>query len=330
MPDLVALRRAVFRFSERPTDAELAPYLEQMFWANPWRDDELPSLVYEDGRGRVGGFLGVIPRPMVFRGEPLRAAVATQLMVAPEYRGLVGLRLVRAFRSGLQDVSLSDAANDAARRLWQSVGGVVAVAHSVEWERPLRPRWVSALPRPLAAAVGKTLPNPSERARLDGCATGPLDAATMAAAAPQLLRDYTLRPRYEDGTFGWLLGQLAQKRQFGGLEGALVRMGHTVAGWFLYCLDGNGHGEVVQVVSRAADRSLVVAHLFDHARRRGARSLAGRLAPEFLPALAALRCRLRPGAPWVLVDAARPEVLLAIAHGAAFLSRLDAEWWLSF
>lgn len=320
----------MFRFSERPTDAELGTYLERTFWANPWRDDELPSLVYEDSRGRVGGFLGVIPRPMVFRGQPLRAAVATQLMVAPEYRGLVGLRLVRAYRSGVQDLSLSDTANDAARRLWQSVGGAVAVAHSVEWECALRPRWVAALPRPLARAVGKAVPKPSELARLDGCATDPLDAATMAAAAPQLLQEYTLRPRYEDGTFGWLLGQLAQKRQFGGLEGALVRKGHTALGWFLYCLDGNGQGQVVQVVSRAADRSLVLAHLFDHARRRGAWTLAGRLAPEFMPALATLSCRLRPGAPWVLVDAARPEVLLAIAHGAAFLSRLDAEWWLSF
>ncbi|HEY6224852.1 MAG TPA: hypothetical protein VIW26_13790, partial [Gemmatimonadales bacterium] len=155
------------------------------------------------------------------------------------------------------------------------------------------------------------------------------DAAAMAAAAPRLLGEYTLRPCYEDGSFAWLLEQVAEKRQFGALQGALVHTASAIAGWFLYCLQG-GHGHVVQVVARSTDRPLIVAHLLEHARQRGAHTLTGRLAPDFLPTLAAQQCRLRRDAPWVLVDAARPEVLHAIAEGGAFLSRLDAEWWLSF
>src|SRR5439155_1350934 len=38
-----------------------------------------------------------------------------------------------------QDLSLSDTANDAARLLWESLGGSVSVTHSLSWTRALRP-----------------------------------------------------------------------------------------------------------------------------------------------------------------------------------------------
>src|SRR5438552_2408867 len=101
-PDVVALRQQVFRFSERDSPDRLAHYLEQIFFRHPWADEELTSLVYEDERGRVAGFLGIIPRPDRLPLEPVRAAVATQLMVAPERRGLVGRRLMRTFLTGPQ------------------------------------------------------------------------------------------------------------------------------------------------------------------------------------------------------------------------------------
>src|SRR5439155_1097840 len=126
-------------FSERDSPDRLAHYLEQIFCRHPWADEELTSLVYEDERGRVAGFLGIIPRPLRFQGEPVRAAVATQLMVAPERRGLVGRRLMRTFLTGPQDLSLSDTANEVGRRLWESLGGSVSLIHSLAWTRTLRP-----------------------------------------------------------------------------------------------------------------------------------------------------------------------------------------------
>ena len=139
IPEVVALRQQVFQFSERERTERLVAYLERIFYDHPWTQDDLPSLVYEDERGRVSGFLGVIPRPLLFQGAPIRAAVATQLMVAPESRGLVGRRLFRAFLTGPQDLSLSDTANEPARLLWESVGGSVSVTHSLSWTRALRP-----------------------------------------------------------------------------------------------------------------------------------------------------------------------------------------------
>src|SRR5205807_3955607 len=66
-------------------------------------------------------------------------AVATQLMVAPGIHGLAALRLAHAFLVGRQDLSLSDTANDAARRLWEAVGGSTSYVHSLQWHFALRP-----------------------------------------------------------------------------------------------------------------------------------------------------------------------------------------------
>src|SRR5882724_1865475 len=70
IPAIVALRRRAFRFGQRTTPVALAAYCEEIFCRNPWRDPDLPSLVYEDDEGVLAGFLGVVPRPMWYRGAP--------------------------------------------------------------------------------------------------------------------------------------------------------------------------------------------------------------------------------------------------------------------
>src|SRR5260370_27563518 len=105
---------------------------------------------------------------MTFQDKPIRVAIGTQLMVSPESRGLAGRRLVRAFLTGPQDLSVSDLGNDATRRLWESLGGSVSMAHSGIWEKALRPCQlaVSRLGgrgvRPGAALAPPPLPPPGE------------------------------------------------------------------------------------------------------------------------------------------------------------------------
>lgn len=346
LPDVVGLRRRLVPFSERPSPAELADYCERLFCRHPWPDAELQSLVYEDPRGEVAGFLGVLPRRMTFRNEPIRVAVGTQLLVSPESRGLVARRLVRAFVSGPQDLSVSDLGNEAARRLWQGIGGMVSTTHSVTWEKALRPCQVAvlrlgsgALQRGVAAAarpfvmLGDALAAawPGGNGRPMGGDTVPLDSTSLAAMADEILRPFALRPDYADGSLSWLLAHAAEKHQFGELAGGLVRQPDgAVAGWFLHYVAPGETSQVLQLASRPATRALVLAHLFDDARRRGAIAVAGRLEPAWLPELAAERCELRRDGAWVLYHSPRPEILDAIERGDAFLSRLDGEWWLSF
>jgi hypothetical protein len=62
IPEVVRLRQKSFRYSDRPTSDQLAQYFCDMFLKPPWRDEELPSLVYDDATGRPVGFVGVFPR----------------------------------------------------------------------------------------------------------------------------------------------------------------------------------------------------------------------------------------------------------------------------
>src|SRR5256712_9223051 len=100
IPHLVALSQQAFHRRERVGAEDLAAYFERIFFHNPWVDADLPSLVYEDETGRVGGFVGVVPRRMLFRGEPIRVAVTTQLMVAPRDGGRVRRRLMEQVLAG--------------------------------------------------------------------------------------------------------------------------------------------------------------------------------------------------------------------------------------
>jgi len=345
IPDVVALRQQVFHFSERRSASMLAEYFERIFFHHPWPDEELHSWVHEDRRGRVTGFLGVLPRRMTWRGQPIRTAVSTQLMVEPPSRGLVGLLLVRAFLAGPQDWSVSDTANDVARRIFESVGATTSMIHSLVWLRPLRPcrdlasrlahglvaRGALFAARPLVAAGDAFAAR-----RAGGAARQP--AGTIQPLTPALMLAHldvlgcrALRPAYEAGALEWLLEQVAEKRQFGTLERALVRApSGEVAGWFLYFLNPGGASQVVQLAARPAAQTLVLQHLFHHAWSRGAAAVAGRLEPAFVSDLATLGCGFARDGPWVLIHSRRPELMPAVERGDALLSRLDGEWWLSF
>ena len=105
----------VFRDGDRSSQEGLSSYLEQVYFDNPWVDDEFPSLVSEQG-GVINGFLGVMPRWMQYRGEAIRVAVSSALMVRVEDSGqrnpITGVSLLRRFLEGKQDVSLTDTANE--------------------------------------------------------------------------------------------------------------------------------------------------------------------------------------------------------------------------
>jgi hypothetical protein len=348
LPDLVALRRRSFRSGERDDPVDLAAYCDRVFFRNPWQDAELPSLVYEDTRGRPVGFIGSIPRRMIFQDRPIRVVVATQLMVAPEARGLAGRNLVRALLSGPQDLTISDTANEPARRIWASLGAANALLYGFTWERVLRPmrhlrsevpdrqylrRFAAFVARPVLAAgdaiVGRI---PSDyRFQPPAGALEPLDPTTMVAHADRVFEDYALRPVYDVGSLGWLLAEAAEKRIFGALSSGMVRdQGGQVAGWFIYYGGRRKVGQVLQLAARRGAHDLVMSHMLFDAFKRGMVAIKGRLDPPFISTLGTPQFCLRHEAPWTLVHSRRPEIMQAVERGDSFLSRLDGEWWLSF
>ena len=344
LPALAALHgRAFDGAPSAGTPSErLESLLREIVLGHPWQDRRMPSLVFEID-GAIAGFLGVMPRPMSFEGEPIVAAVGHNFMVDPERRSsLAAIELVRGFISGAQDLSLAEG-TDTSRRLWKALGGTVAPAYSLRWTRPLAParyglgllvrRGVPASwLRPLAAAAdfaAARLPASPLRDRRSDLEASGLDAATLAGCIGRLSARRRLAPRYDAADLEWMLGVLDRHAAGGGLRGVALRRGGEIAGWYLWFMRTGRVAEAVQVGATEEAALDVVDHLLAEVRRAGAVAVAGRLEPSLMPALSermSLFHRGR-GPSWLLAHSRDERLLGAIHAGDAFLTRLEGEWW---
>src|SRR5262245_5129236 len=92
-----------YRNRQPPAPETLRGYIEKIYFDNPWRDLDLPCYVYEDDAGAIAGFVGVCPRPMTFRGRPIKAAALSAIMVDPRRRGQsIGSQLMERIFAGPQ------------------------------------------------------------------------------------------------------------------------------------------------------------------------------------------------------------------------------------
>jgi hypothetical protein len=351
VPPVADLWLRVFRHTQGPPPASLVGYFREVFLRNPWREDDLPPLVCIDPDGKVTGFLGVIPRRMVFRGRPIRVAVATQLMVDSEQvgSGFLAIELVRRFFAGPQDLSFSDGATDTAAKLWQGLGGGPALLYSLEWVRTFRParyslgllsrkqrlgpfRWAA---RPFCSGIDAILTRlPVGPYGAPGRPPGTVEEATtesILACWQDLPRKPALHPVYDPESFDWLLRTAAANQVPGDLRKVLVRdKGGRAVGWFVYYLKPGGVSRVLQLAGAEKAADLVLDHLFFDARRNGSVAVEGMTVPRYLRQLDDRRCRFRCLSLGVTIHSRDHELLDTVHRGEAFLSRLDGEWWLRF
>ena len=348
LPAIAALHRRAFDGapSARTSAEELETLLREIVCGHPWPDRRLPSLVYEQ-EGAIVGFLGIMPRPMSFEGDPIVAAVGHNFMVDPRHRSsLAAVELVRGFIAGPQDLSLAEG-TDTSRRLWTALGGTVAPAYSLRWTRLLAPAryglglvarrgapvgWLA----PLAAAAdlaARRFPGSPLGDRRPDLEAEPLDAATLAESIARLSARRPLAPRYDAATLDWMLGVLDRHAAGGTLRRVALRRAGVLAGWYLWFLRAGGAGgrvaEAVQVGATEEAALDVVDHLLADARRHGAVAVGGRLEPALMPALSerlSLFHRGR-GPSWLLAHSRDERILRAVHVGDAFLTRLEGEWW---
>jgi hypothetical protein len=349
VPAAAALFGRVYPQYRWSSQAACESYFREMLFDNPWRDLELPSWVAEQD-GRIAGYYTVVPRPMLFRGRPIRVAVASQFVVDPDRRHAgTTLQLAKACLSGPQDLTLTDGATDLGRRMWIGIGGTAALLYSLHWRRPLRPARYAlklledrgALPLPLTLAarplgaladglVSRLSPNRFYREEGE-FAEDALDPAAMLAHLTEILAGNDLLPVYDARSLAWLLEQAALKRYHGTLRARAVLDGQRrPIGWFLYYARAGGVSEVVQLAARNGSFDSVLQRLLADAWRHGAVAVHGRLEPRYVQELSARYCWLRREGPWLLVHSRHADVLAAIERGSAFLSRLEGEWWQRF
>ncbi len=324
-----------------------ADHFEEIFFQNPWYDVALPSLVYQGPTGRILGFLGVMPRPMLFNGELIKAALSSQFIVAPDSRS-VGALLLKAFLAGPQDLSLTDEANSIARKLWEKIGGTITMSYSVHWIRPLRPsRFAVSLlssfsqkSKPWSYLVSASAPicNLADaiavrklpryfHVKVPQVSADELMIETLLTYLSEFSNTRSLWPAYDDRSLKWLLKVIAQKESLGALRGMAVHDDkREMIGWYIYHLNPGGTSTALQIMARNNSMSEVLDHLFYDAWQQDSVAVSGRLDPRFVREISDKYCFFNCGRPWVLIHSHNPDLLRTFRDGDAMLSKLEGEW----
>lgn len=343
IPAVAQLFSRVYPQSRWVSHGECEAYFHQMFFANPWVDAAFPSWVAMDG-ARAVGFIGVMPRPMRLRGKALQAAVVTQLMVEQgKPNGMVAAQLLRKALAGQQALTISDGANETSRKMWEALGGLTSTLYSLQWRRLLRPaqsalqrassthgRAAALLATPVAVLADAYTAHYRALRRPSGLIEEPLVASALLDGLERAARRVALSPSYTPASLEWLLEQARAKRRHGELQARVLREpGGAVAGWFLYYLNDT-MSKVLQIHANDGAEQAVLDHLFQHAWRRGAAAIEGRMEPRLARMLGQRHCLFHSTSAFALIHSRDAEILATLARGDAFFSRLEGEWWMRF
>ena len=346
IPEVSDLHRRVIRTANRLTpqmERAYESYFRTVFLENPDANEDVPSLVYDNG-GTIAGFLGVTPKRMMLRDRPVLAAVSSQFIVDPAYRSsLAAVQLLKDYFNGPQELSVTDEANDQSRHLWQILGGKPICLNSIYWVRIFRPAefMLSRLSDRAHMPKAATLARPALRLA-DGIATvvagrllrppqaneGDMEDPPLESLAiflEELCHSSPLRPVYETTSLQSIWKLLA--RDGGMLRKRVIRDRHNrKVGCFVYRVNPGGVAEVLQVGARPGGEQLVLSHLMRDAWEHRAAALSGRLQTELLGPLREQNCLLCKRSFWMLAHARDPEVLQPLLAGNAVLSRLEGEY----
>jgi hypothetical protein len=348
IPAVADLWMKVFRKGGGISTSSLRAYFKDIFLEHPWTRAGISSLVYLNTDGDITGFLGVLPRPLTFKKQPVYAAVSSQFMIdSDRHHGNGAIQLMRRFVGGPQVLSLTDGATPGAARIWEALGGETSTLYSCVWTRVLRPGQHSLdlaktrLPAgPIAAAriPVRLLDHALTRMPLTAFpipttrATGEkASSADLVRCIAELSPRWTLCSSYTVQELEWLLLKAREATTRGDLRKTIVRNEKgEILGWHIYYLKTDGVSKVLQIGGREQTFGDVINHMFHDAWRSGAAALSGRLEPRFARELSRRCCRFIFHDVAVLVHSRHNEILEAIHRGDAFLTRLDGEWWLRF
>ncbi|MEM7043889.1 MAG: hypothetical protein AAF543_13850 [Pseudomonadota bacterium] len=343
---------------------DLADYFRTVYFDTPFRDDESPSLVYRGSKKEIVAFLGVMPRPMRFQGETIKAAIVGNLMVqgetgngqaggmrkAPTHGNqLAPAALLKAFFRYPHDLCLNDTAIDQSRRIWERSGGQTIHVYSLRWLRVLKPfhyglataeglasraylRPLFGAARPIGALIDRAARSfvvPEATVIPEGCTVDQLRPEDMVDEL-DACRGYDLVPGYSVSSLAWLMDMSRARRRRDRYRSLAVRQTDgRLLGWAIYA---GAPGEIGQTLQFYA-RQNAVDHVFDcllhDAAGHGLMALSGKADPSHIGHFSKRRCILKTYT-WTIARARRPELLQAFLAGKALFSDLESEGWTRF
>jgi Acetyltransferase (GNAT) domain len=337
------------RGQNRPSPQSLQDYFRNIFHRNPWVTPDIPSLVYIDD-GKLAGFLGVIPRPMQFRGRSIRAAVVAQFMVETRpYRGPAAIELMRHLLRGPQEITFTDGAGEDASLVWVAGGSRVARLYSFNWIRLLRPfeagrgmfdrmggasgllKSVSGLLASPIDALLSRVPVAMLRKPASKYASKPVSAAELFESIQEFGGREPLKPAYTLSDFTWLMSE-ASKSVDGFLRMMTVHSpdGNRV-GSFVYHARPHSAAYVLQIGWRRRDHfPEILTALFEDAWNQGMYAVKGQAIPRFLTQLSEQYCLFSQLNSSVVGHAQDQDLMNSFLLGETGMTRLDGECWLRF
>jgi hypothetical protein len=347
LPQVASLFELIARSGSPTSSPGLINYFERTLLDHPWADPEIPSLVYIDSQGKLTGFIGSHVRRLSLEGKPVRMACSGQLMSHPGVRNrAVGALLLRRFFAGSQDLTMTDGATEATRRMWRGLGGSVGHLSSISWVRPfdLRSAGEQALERfgmgtwrpvarpalSIAQAVANRIPAISLRVKDPLTRAEDLTPQSLLEHLPSISQHWRLHPDYDKQFLTWLFHEMAEVRSRGELVKRLILdQEDRVLGWYVAYLQRKGLSQVMQIAAKERDAAAVLDHLFHDAQSAGAAALAGQFEPSLFEALSQRwrRCFLHLSGNF-LVHSRNPEILNPILLGQAMITRMDGERWM--
>jgi hypothetical protein len=337
------------RGQTRPPGTELPRYISELHFTNPWVSPDMPSFVYIE-KGQVVGAIGIVPRTMEFRGQPILVATSSLFMVHPDHRkGPAPEQLLSRVFSGPQDVTWTDGASGHVYCFYPILGGHSGPLYAFNWIRVLRPFGTAGigldrigpagrLVKPAAKLVTTPLDFLAARVPL-GALRPPLSIFTAKPVESPELFDCmvkvgwreSLKPAYSLSSFSWLMAQAAQSK-LGNLRLLAISDGEGVSrGWAIYYVSPGGASWVLQIgVGRPDDFRETLRALFRDAWVQGSACIKGASIPQYLTILTEESCFFRHPDDRVLLHSRNPAISHALRSGEAAISRLEGISWMRF
>jgi hypothetical protein len=346
IPAVARIFQKAHRDPRKPAPASLEACLKELFFDHPWYDPELSSRVYVAPDGSVGGFIGVVPLHMSYRGSPVRAAVPTSLAVErPDLDPLAGAKLVRSFLNGPQEISISEPANYLSIGMWERLGGQSIPSESMEWLRVFRPAGLALAllaerfsPAMFGRPIGQLLDRVADRFTGDAARFAVKERSfahdadvgddVLMQHLPTFAATYPLHPDWDPVALKWMLDHASHHHARGPLYRRMVYgKNDKPLGCYLYQGRPGRVAWVLQILALPDALDGVLDSLFAHAYRQGSVALKGRTQQRLLDPLLKRGCIFYRRASAV-VHSRNPELLAAVRSGGAITSGFAAESWM--